>query len=101
MSDRGVPLVLVSSRRSTLPAALATVATGFHVVELADLDDASVSDLPSLVLGGSVEPRIIRSLTRLVGGATAAFVELIDAAVGAGTIANGCFVRWPSTFCHS
>jgi DNA-binding CsgD family transcriptional regulator/tetratricopeptide (TPR) repeat protein len=86
VSDRGVPLVLVSGRRTKLPAALASVATGFRVVEVADLDDASVSELASMVLGGSVEPRIIRSSTRLVGGATAAFVELIDAAVGAGTI---------------
>lgn len=85
VSDRGVPLVLITGRRTKLPAPLATVATGFRVVELVDLEDASVSELASLILGGSVEPRIIRSLTRLVGGATGAFVELIDAAVGAGT----------------
>jgi DNA-binding CsgD family transcriptional regulator/tetratricopeptide (TPR) repeat protein len=84
VSDRGVPLVLVTGRRAKLPAPLAAVATGFSAVELVDLDDASVSELASGILGGSVEPRIIRSLTRLVGGATAALVELIDAAVGAG-----------------
>jgi DNA-binding CsgD family transcriptional regulator/tetratricopeptide (TPR) repeat protein len=85
VSDRGLPLVLVTGRRTKLPAPLATVATAFHVVELADLDDASVSELTSVILGGSVEPRIIRSLTRHVGGATAALIELIDASVGAGT----------------
>jgi DNA-binding CsgD family transcriptional regulator/tetratricopeptide (TPR) repeat protein len=85
VSDRGVPLVLVTGRTTKLPAPLAAAATGFHAVELADLDDASVSELASVILGGSVEPRIIRSLTRLVGGATEACVELIEAAVGAGT----------------
>ena len=84
-SDQGVALVLVTGRTTTLPAALATVASGFHVVCLADIDDAAVSEMVTMILGGSVEPRIIRSLTRLVGGATAALVEQIEAAVEAGT----------------
>jgi DNA-binding CsgD family transcriptional regulator len=83
--DRGGSVVLVTGRTTKLPAPLATVATGFHVTDLADIDDAAVSELASVILGGSVEPRIIRSLTRLVGGATAALVEQIDAAVEAGT----------------
>jgi DNA-binding CsgD family transcriptional regulator/tetratricopeptide (TPR) repeat protein len=84
-SDRGALLVLVTGRTTKLPSPLATVAAGFHVADLADIDDAAVSELTSTVLGGSVEPRIIRSLTRLVGGATAALVEQIDAAAEAGT----------------
>ena len=84
-SDRGVPLVLVAGRTTKLPSPLAAVAAGFHTADLADLDDAGVSELASATLDGSVEPRIIRSLTRLVGGATAAIVEQIDAAIEAGT----------------
>ncbi len=86
VSDCGVPLVLVTGRTTKLPASLATVAVGFHTADLADIDDAGVSELTATVLGGSVEPRIIRSLTRLVGGATVAIVDQIHAAVETGTL---------------
>jgi len=82
----GVPLVLVLDRCGGLPTAIADRAGDLEFVDLVDLDDAAISQLASLTLGGPVEPRVIRSLTRLVGGASDAVHDVIVAAVQTGTV---------------
>jgi DNA-binding CsgD family transcriptional regulator/tetratricopeptide (TPR) repeat protein len=87
VARRGAPICLVSGRTTQLSPALARAARGFAIVELDDLSDAAVSELAAAVLGGPVEPRVIRSLTRLVGGASAAIADVLEAAVASGSLA--------------
>jgi DNA-binding CsgD family transcriptional regulator/tetratricopeptide (TPR) repeat protein len=85
-SRSGVRLILVTGRIARLAAPLARLAQRFDVIELTDLGDAAVSELAASVLGGPVEPRVIRSLTRLVGGASAAIVDVLVAGVAGGAL---------------
>lgn len=85
----GARLILVTGRSSALAAPLARTAHQFDVIELTDLGDAAVSQLAASVLGGPVEPRVIRSLTRLVGGASAAIVDVLEAGINSGALVHG------------
>jgi DNA-binding CsgD family transcriptional regulator len=89
VSAAGVPLVLVLEDFALIPTPLLATVHSFEEVRLHDLDDAEVAQLAADVLGGPVEPVLVRSLTRLVGGAVAAIVDVLDAARRAGSVELG------------
>ncbi len=82
----GVPLVLVLGDAASVPVPLFSTVHSFAEVHLHDLNDAEVAQLAADVLDGPVEPVLVRSVTRLVGGAVAAIVDVLDEAVEAGSV---------------
>lgn len=82
----GVPLVLVLDDHRAVPDPLIATVAGWPEVRLHDLADAEVGQLATSVLGGPIEPVLVRSLTRLVGGAAAAVVDVLESAVGDGDV---------------
>lgn len=82
--ELGARIVLVTARRAALPVGLAHRVS--HTVELGDLADDAISELAANVLGGPIEPRLIRSLTRLAGGAGDAIVDVLRGGVAAGAL---------------
>jgi DNA-binding CsgD family transcriptional regulator len=87
-ADAGATLVLTSARDASLPPALAALwrtAAGDEVA-LGPIDDAAVARLAADVLGNPVDPALVRALTRLVGGAPAAIVDVLDHARRDGSV---------------
>jgi DNA-binding CsgD family transcriptional regulator len=78
-TDAGTVLVLVAPQGAVLPPALAALRhTGRLVdVELGPMPDAAVTSLAGQVLGGPVEPVMVRTLMRLTGGSAAAIAETL------------------------
>jgi DNA-binding CsgD family transcriptional regulator/tetratricopeptide (TPR) repeat protein len=87
-AGHGATLVVGVDRRSELPPALAALRRSGRTfdVELDELLDTDVAQLASSVLGGPVEPVMVRALTRLVGHAPAAIVEVLLAAKDTGAV---------------
>lgn len=81
-ADAGATLVLTTARATPLPAALAAFVRAAAVGEvlLGPLDDGAVASLAADVLGAPVDPALIRAVTRLVGGAPAAIVDVLERA---------------------
>ena len=82
----GVPLVLVLDETASVPTPLAATVAPMPEVRLHDLDDAEIAQLAAVVLGSPIEPVLVRSLTRLVGGAAAAIIDVLESSVAEGTV---------------
>lgn len=87
-ADAGASLVLVVRRASRLPRPVAAWRRSATVteIELGPIDDSTVARLAADRLGGPVEPVVVRALTRLVGGAPAAIVDVLGTAREQGTV---------------
>jgi DNA-binding CsgD family transcriptional regulator/tetratricopeptide (TPR) repeat protein len=87
-AGHGLTMVLGVSRAGRLPPPLATVVRWMATTELvlAPLGPAEVTRLAVLVLGGPIDPGLVRALQRHVGGAPAAIVDVLVAARGEGSI---------------
>jgi DNA-binding CsgD family transcriptional regulator len=85
---QGLTLVLTTGRRSTLDPALSALLRSAPaiVMDLRPIDDASVSRLGSEILGAPIDPALVRALTRHVGGAPAAIVDVLSQASVTGCI---------------
>lgn len=82
-TQKGLTLVLTSGRRPVLSSALASLVRSQPVtaIDLAPIDDASVSRLAAETLGATIDPALVRALTRHVGGAPAAIVDVLTDAL--------------------
>lgn len=94
---QGLTLVLTAGRGYALPAALTSLACVQPVtaIDLAPIDDAAVSRLAAEILGGAIDPALVRSLTRHVGGAPAAIVDVLTEAKTRRLIARDGWTRKP------
>lgn len=89
-AQQGLTLVLTTARRSSLAPALSSLLRTDPVVavDLGPIDDASVARLAADVLGAAVDPALVRALTRHVGGAPAAIVDVLAHARETGGVAR-------------
>jgi DNA-binding CsgD family transcriptional regulator len=87
-TDHGALLVLGSERAEGLPPALAALGRSGRMVEvqLGPICGAVVELLAADVLGGPVEPVMVRTLAQLVGGAPGSIVETLEAARRLGAV---------------
>jgi DNA-binding CsgD family transcriptional regulator/tetratricopeptide (TPR) repeat protein len=87
-TDVGAVLMLTARHGSSLPPPLSVLRGGGRMVEidLGPISGSAVGAVATWVLGGPVEPAMVRALSRLTGGAPAAIVESLRAARDAGTV---------------